>query len=223
MRDKLLKGILFDIDGTLINTETVVRKSIKESVKDEGHEVTLEEMFKYTGVDSKTCYKILKEKYNLKRSYEEWISFNYKWIKQNKDLIYVRTEIFKYVKELKGIGVKVGFVTNSTKEGIVKTFKTLGLDINNEVMVTLDDVKKGKPNPEPYLLGLKKIKLKAEEVLVVEDSIAGSVSGLEAGIETVFFPENKAQNPELLNKYNKVEIIDSKDKFDKYIKSCFYA
>ncbi len=62
--------------------------------------------------------------------------------------------------------------------------KAAGLPLP-EVFITAEDIKFGKPNPEPYLLGAERLGLSAPECVVVEDAPAGIIAGLEAGSAVV--------------------------------------
>ena len=79
------------------------------------------------------------------------------------------------------------------------------LDVFNyfEIIVTASDVKLGKPNPEPYLITVKKLGLKSEECLVIEDAINGIKSAKSAGckcvaIENKYTPEQDLSEADLV-------------------------
>jgi len=90
------------------------------------------------------------------------------------------------LKEVKRAGAKATVVTGSgqkkTVERIINEFPSL---FELDWMVTGNDVKNGKPDPEPYLLGLQKSGFKAEETIVVENAPLGIQSGHASGCKVI--------------------------------------
>ena len=90
------------------------------------------------------------------------------------------------LKKVKQLGLKIIVVTGS---GQPTLFNNLDAHFpgffENDLMVTAYDVQFGKPHPEPYLMGLKKAKVKPEEVIVIENAPLGIESAVAAGIYTI--------------------------------------
>jgi mannitol-1-/sugar-/sorbitol-6-phosphatase len=77
-----------------------------------------------------------------------------------------------------------GVVTSGTRLLATNRLRYCGLPVP-EVLVTSDDVKLGKPNPEPYLKGAERIGVKAADCIVIEDAPAGIQSARSAGMKVI--------------------------------------
>lgn len=78
-----------------------------------------------------------------------------------------------------------GIVTSHTLKSASRIAVDVGLEGRYEALVTVDQVKNGKPHPEPYLLAAERLNLAPEEVLVFEDSLSGCTSALRAGMKVI--------------------------------------
>jgi len=177
-----IKSILFDLDGTIINSmnyhykawfNTLIQFNIKLKKKD---------YFPLEGMS----LNLLAEKI----LFENKIRFNQKKIIEivrQKKLFYKEysTNIKKYygvnffLNLLKKNNYKIGIVTSSHKDQVLASFKDNFLNIF-DIVITGDMTKKNKPNPDPYLLAAKKLKLQNDECIVFENAPLGIVSAKKA-------------------------------------------
>ncbi len=101
------------------------------------------------------------------------------------------TPIFEGVKELMGkirkSGLQIGIVTGSAQLPLIERLKAdFGEFITNNNITTAYDVKRGKPNPDPYLMGLQKAgNLSPHEGIVIENAPLGVRAGVTAGCFTI--------------------------------------
>ena len=90
------------------------------------------------------------------------------------------------LRKIKADGIQIQVVTGSAQSSLLDRLNSHFPDIfKPELMVTAFDVKYGKPNPEPYLMGLKKGGIKANEAIVVENAPLGVQAAVAADIFTV--------------------------------------
>jgi len=82
-------------------------------------------------------------------------------------------------------GVAVGLVTNAPRANAEALLTALGIGDRFQAVVTGDEVEKGKPNPLPYLTGLRLVVGDAARALAFEDSVAGASAAVSAGLTTV--------------------------------------
>ena len=80
------------------------------------------------------------------------------------------------------MGVKQAAVSNSNRSVVDINLGALGVSKILNFSLSLDDVKKGKPDPAPYQVATKKLGLKPYEILAVEDSNSGIISAQKAGL-----------------------------------------
>ncbi len=90
-----------------------------------------------------------------------------------------------YLKWLKLSGRKIALVTSTVKNLTIIILKQAKIYNLFDVVITADDIKKGKPDPEPYLLGLERLEVLTSEAVAFEDSKIGITSAKSAGLLTV--------------------------------------
>ena len=85
------------------------------------------------------------------------------------------------ILSLHKVGIRIGTVTSGWREKIDSVIKLLKVDGCISVIVERDDVTKGKPYPDPYLLAIKRLNIPANYAIVFEDSSSGVKSAVAAG------------------------------------------
>ena len=161
------KLILFDVDGTFVDTDTLVKESYRhlfsiynkdfvltEEIENSFLGPTLREVFpKYFKEDMKT----------LEKTYRDF-SFSHGYLAKLYD------QDLKVTKFLKN-KYKLGIVTSRYLVSLKKLFEDINVPLSLfETIVTLDDVKEAKPNPEGILLAVKKMNVSSEETLYIGDN-----------------------------------------------------
>lgn len=175
------KGVLFDLDGTLIDSTPAITRSWSAVLTEIG--ISLDVLPSLHGAPSKQSLRRL-----LPDSDEAEINH---WAKKIEDLEVEDTEGIillpganELFAHLDSQGIEWFIVTSCTRELGTSRANSVGLILPPKT-VFFDDVVKGKPYPDPYLLGLERIQLPAESVLVLEDAPAGIESGKSAGISVI--------------------------------------
>ncbi|MDE3840102.1 pyrophosphatase PpaX [Bacillus methanolicus] len=176
-----LNTILFDLDGTLIDTNELIISSFLHTLEKyfpgqyKRADVipfmgpTLEETFE--GIN-----KDLAE--DLAKTYRE---FNI----SNHDLFVKEFNgVYETVRVLKENGFKLGIVTTKRMDVALKGIKLTKLDEFFDCLVAIDHVKKPKPDPEPILLALEQLQSVPEETLMVGDNHHDILAGKNAGTKT---------------------------------------
>ena len=95
-------------------------------------------------------------------------------------------EIFDY---LKSVGCKISLATSTSSQTALKIMKKINLYDKFDAFVCGDDVKNGKPDPEVFLIAVKKLGLEPVDCVAFEDSINGIKSAHSAGMTTVMVPD----------------------------------
>ncbi|MCG6878835.1 MAG: HAD-IA family hydrolase [Deltaproteobacteria bacterium] len=195
-----LRGIFFDQDGVIIDTEK------------DGHRVAFNEAFKAFGYDFlwdvehyHRLLQIAGGKERMRHYFEEKGSFEeltedernefIKELHKKKTEIFIsliasgklplRTGIKRIMKEAMEEGLKLGVCTTANERSASAIANGLLKDIRFEFVLAGDVVKKKKPDPEIYLLGLEKSGLDPRQCIVVEDSRNGILAAKAAGLRVV--------------------------------------
>ena len=181
----MIKHILFDCDGVLIDTEIVAAEVVTNWLISEGVDINIDTFIAdYTGKTFTDILEILKAKQLLAASTEtrEAVVFMDEEIRRNMRPI-------TGVKEmLSGVPVTASMVSNSAEDYVLEAIELLEANhIFQKRVFSAEMVPKGKPDPAVYLLALEKLNLNKEEVLVIEDSVAGVTASTAAGLKTVGF------------------------------------
>lgn len=191
----MIKAILFDFDGTLINTNELIYKSYSYAYKKVlGRDITKGEFLKFYGrplkealIDEfgKTGETLLKEfqVFNLENHDQFVKSF---------------AGAAEGVRFFKQKGFLIGVVTSKRINTLLMGIKFLGLENTFDVLVTPEDTDKYKPNPEPVLKGCELLKVFPEETVYVGDSVFDLMAGRAAGTKICAVKYSLTPKEELL-------------------------
>lgn len=200
--------IIFDLDGTLIDTMNIwnkvdylTLKKYKINVsKNKIKEIRDNFLINNSSDDIYLNYsKYLIEKYNLSIDYETFYKERIKMSHKLLNNIKPKSLVLKVLKELRKRNYLLIIATASSNNEIelYKNNKYMKkLFYYFDLVVTADDVKNKKPSPEIYEYILKKIRVKKKKILVIEDSYLGLLSAKNIDIEKVYL-ENKYAKKDL--------------------------
>lgn len=178
------KAIIFDLDGTLVDTLPDSKLSFKMLLKSRGVNMKDSDITPYAGAPTKTILLALKKKYGLKETVMDLrmerrnIFFS---LITKKSLIFkgVEPNIRKLSKNY-----KLAIATGSSFASLfqITTRELRGLF---DVIVTIDDVKKGKPSPDELLLAARKLKVAPSNCLMVGDSRFDQIAAGKAKMDSI--------------------------------------
>ena len=180
-----LKGILFDHDGTLVDSEVTHFQLWKRVL--EKHNVELAEQgYKdfHSGTPTPKNAEILVEKYSLsitpKELAEEKEVATHAYLKEQS--FPLMSDSLATIQYFHQIGLKLGVVTGAGRFGVKSTLQAYDLEDYFDVITTGEDVALSKPSPDVYLLALEKLGLQADECIAIEDTENGIRSATAAGL-----------------------------------------
>ncbi len=175
---KVIKAILFDLDGTLIDTNNLIIQSFKHTLKKHiGRDVPESDILMHFGeplLDSLARYDaanahILIQTY---RAHNEAVHDEL-----TKEIVGVKETL----RELKTLGIKIGVVTSKSRKIAERGLKLFNLDELMEVFITPEDTAKHKPDAEPVLKACELLGVSPEETIMVGDSHYDILCGKNAG------------------------------------------
>ena len=184
-----LKAVLFDMDGILFNSMPNHAEAWHKTMAQFGFTLSREEAYMHEGRTGAATINIVSQRERGFDATEEEIKRIYQ---AKSDLFnqYPKAErmpgAWEVLTQIKEAGLIPMVVTGSGQTSLLDRLNQNFPDIfKRELMVTAFDVKYGKPNPEPYLMALKKGGLQPNEALVVENAPLGVQAGIAAGIFTI--------------------------------------
>ena len=177
----MIQTVLFDFDGTLINTNDLIFASYRYAFRKVlNREITMKEILELYG---RPLYPSL-EKYGEK---QEEIYRAYKMFEQrpeNETLVKKFDGVYEGIQLLHKHGFLLGIVTSKRMHAVQKSLEFLELTNIFDVIVTPDEPVKPKPSPEPVLLACRRLGIAPDTAVMVGDSVFDLISGREAGCLT---------------------------------------
>jgi len=218
----MIKNIIFDFDGVLVDSEILVAKAFSKYMQELGIKTNEKEFANLAGKKTVEVIDILSEKYSLKDKQKFF-----------DDIMNIASNIYK--KELKTVVGVEGFLkksklnffigSNSMKNRILDGLKRVGLEkyFNPNHIYSFDLVNNPKPHPDIYLKAVNDNDLIIDETIIIEDSVVGVNAGKNAKIKVIGLTagghwHTDRDEKELINagaiatanNYNKIqEIIES--------------
>lgn len=170
-------GFLFDLDGTLVNSKPAVERAWIKLAQEA--QIPLEKMVGLHGIPAEQSLRMLLEG----RSEDEiksWVDRIEYLESSDTDGVVAIPGAKNLLNELNTRSIPWTIVTSCTIPLAISRVKAAGIEMPGH-SVTFNDVKLGKPHPEPFILGAKRIGLEPNQCWVIEDAPAGVKSGKSAG------------------------------------------
>nr|WP_205857579.1 HAD family phosphatase [Phytoactinopolyspora endophytica] len=189
-------AVLWDMDGTLVDTEPLWIAAEKELVRRHGGTWTDADSLALVGSDLLAAGDYIRIKGDLPMTAAQVRDHLLAQVLEGvKRHVEWRPGAVELLAQLDVAGVPCALVTMSYRtlaEAVVAQLPA-GRFVT---LVTGDEVSKGKPDPEPYLAAAAELEVKPDECLVIEDSPPGTKSGLAAGMRVIGVPNAVGIDPE---------------------------
>lgn len=180
----MIKVVIFDLDGVLVDTKIIHFEALNSALKRYKYqEISIDEHIKiYDGLPTNEKLKILNQKYNLPKNLFNKInrfkqkitsSILKKKIKKNKNIL----EIFKKLHK----DYKIAVATNAVNSTLKICLDKLGITKYVDFKLSNEDINNPKPNPEIYLRTFVHFGIYPSEALIVEDSHYGREAAISSG------------------------------------------
>jgi HAD superfamily hydrolase (TIGR01509 family) len=188
-------AVLFDMDGTLIDSEHHWLSSEQELAASWGANWTSDDGEALIGMSLYQSTKLIKEKLGIDLTPDQITEILTDAVIAKLDAQIVwRPGVLELMADLKANGVKTALVTMSTRRMALSVAAKLPVG-EFDVVVAGDDVTNGKPHPEPYLLAAEQLGVSVKDCIAFEDSVTGLTSAEASGAIAIGIP-NIVQLPE---------------------------
>ncbi|NER01991.1 MAG: HAD family phosphatase [Okeania sp. SIO3C4] len=181
----MLKAILFDLDGTIVNTDPLHFQVWKEILNNYG--IVIDHNSYKEKISGGTNPTILKKLLPHLSTTEAEELANYKEVKFREIALNLKplTGLLEFIEWVKKQKLQKAVVTNAPPENAELMLEVLQLTETFPLVILGGVMTVGKPDPAPYKLCLEKLEISPEEAIVFEDSRSGIKSAVGAGIYTV--------------------------------------
>lgn len=185
-RARRVKYILFNLDGTLIDSLPALYRVYSYFVAERGCEPARAEFAALNGMCYREMIRKLKENHDLDGTTDELLDNYVETVTRiyEQNLVPLREETEETLDRLSGVGYRLGLVTGAEKRA-VGNYVARHFAGRFDVEVYGEDTYRSKPAPDPYLRALDSIEAKINKVIAVEDSVNGIKSASEAGLSPI--------------------------------------
>jgi beta-phosphoglucomutase-like phosphatase (HAD superfamily) len=197
-----IKAILWDCDGTLVDSEPLHQECIGAVAGAHGAPLEHADIKRFLGRTTGEIWDYLKTERGLTLDKNGWRDAVHSYYASHVvSKVKTRPGVDSQILLFAAMGLRQAVVSNSTRPLVDASLKVIGPANMLEFSISVDDVGKPKPDPEPYYRAALKMMLPPHQCLVLEDSPAGARAAKAAGMRTMVWP----QDPALI--YDEVDYI----------------
>jgi len=193
----MVKTVIFDMDGVLVNSEPLHHEVSLVQFKDLNIEVTDDIFATFTGNSNKMIYQKLKDRFQLSHNIEDLIfAKNTLFIDafDKKEDLHLMPGVKDLIIDLHQNGVQLIVASSSEMEIINKVFERFDLNQYFTHKISGNDFPESKPNPAIFLKAASYSKAPIEECIIIEDSTNGIEAAKAAGIFCVAYKSEEVNS-----------------------------
>ncbi|MCL2286393.1 MAG: HAD family phosphatase [Firmicutes bacterium] len=186
--------VIFDMDGTMLDTEMLSIKgwevAVQQQVPHVSRELFLETFHKMIGTNTESCKQIAYElmpEFDFDKGYDVSYAYMDEYIAIHG--VPMKAGLLELLDKLEELGIKKCVATSTAKERATRKLRLANIDHRFDVIVGGDEVAESKPNPDIFLKAASFCGVAPEKCLVLEDSAAGTEGGYRAGMQVIVIPD----------------------------------
>lgn len=186
----LLKAIIFDMDGVLLDSESVHYHVIRDMLKQRGFHYKENHFLRFCGTPEEQMWPILMKDADLtgetqeKLQEEHWKNYNQVIASQGLPGF---PGVNDFLELLKKVNIRIAVASSSLRSRIEENLRALQMEQYFDCIVSAQECGVGKPEPDVFLLAAKKLQIAASDCMVIEDSVNGMIAAYRAGMKWIGF------------------------------------
>lgn len=213
----MIKAVLFDMDGTLIDTEKYYRRFWPLAMAEFGYHLTDEQVLSMRSLGRPFAPARLKAWFGEDLDYYAIRARRTEMMEKQleKDGISLKPGAVEILEELKRRGIPAAVATATPPERTEKYLNLTGIRPYFSKIISATQVKEGKPSPDIYLYACEQLGLLLEECMAVEDAPNGILAAYRAGLKVVMVPDQTQPTKE--DKKYLYACVDRLDELAEYL------
>jgi HAD superfamily hydrolase (TIGR01509 family) len=180
-----LIAVIFDCDGTLVDSEPLARMAWERALAPHGYALTDADAEACIGLPYPRVHAYFAERVALPAADAFWTDFSGELFALIDTDLVAFDDAVGAARELRSRGIPVAIASSSPRERLHRTLARAGLLEAFDVTVAGDEVAHGKPAPDMFLLAAERLGVAPETCVVIEDSPPGVRAGVAAGMRTI--------------------------------------
>ena len=216
----MLKAVIFDMDGLLIDSEVISYKCYKKLIESYGYSFTMDDYVKdYPGKQLKVSLQFIKEHYHLDYDIEEKFQLFHRLETQfmQEDGVALKKGAKELLQYLKNHHYQIALATSSLPSRACHILDMHHILSYFDEIICGSDVQRGKPYPDIFLKACERLNVLPSEAIVLEDSEAGIQASYDANIKVICIPDMKY--PEKQYEEKTFKILKDLTEVTAYLKS----
>lgn len=193
-----IRGVLFDMDGLVLDTEKLYTRFWQEAARCLGYPMTREQALGMRSMNHQEGEARMKSYFGPDTPYLEIRSKRIELMDAfvEKEGVYLKPGIHELLDYLKEKGIRTSIATSSPMERTQKYLASVHMENSFDKITTAYMVEKGKPEPDIYIYAASQLGLNPQDCLALEDSPSGLTSAYRAGCLPVMIPDQDQPDEE---------------------------
>lgn len=183
----MIKAVIFDMDGVIIDSEMEYLKYIFEYAREKNPQLKIEELYETVGQTRKDCWLVVERAVNNGETWEQLrAQYHHRWEEVYQLIDYqaiFRPQVLTIMDQLKEQGFRLAVASSTNIEQVEKILALNHVAERLELIVSGGMFKRSKPDPEIYFYTAEQLGVRPDECLVIEDSTVGITAAHLAGMK----------------------------------------
>ena len=185
----MLKAVLFDLDGTLVDSEPLHTEAVLRLLRDRSVDLKASDLDRFIGISSSVMWGEMRERFGFAEPVESLKSLqhraNVEMLEDSESILI--PGVLPLLRDLRDRGIRSAVASSSTRDYIETVLSKYELDSLFDVVVSGEEVPRGKPRPDVFLRAAELLGVEPGSCVVIEDSDNGLTAAREAGIRSIGF------------------------------------